>query len=465
MSKLAYVGHRLGNRAMGDEAKRVAGWKAIAAHFKRDRSTVMRWTQTRGLPVYRVPGEGSSSVYAFTDELDRWFDKSRGHEENDIGDRVSAVDLDNAGIAPRANWRKRPQIIGLAAVILIAAVGSVAAWRQPRPEVLLPKNPEVAALYLQARDDWASRSASGLHRAVSEFSTVVARDPGFAPAHAGLADAYLLVREFDATPDAIAYPRAEAAARRALALDPNSDDAHRALGFIAYWWRRDIPTARASFARALRRDPDNAQTHFWFGNALVDNGQAAAGLKELELARLLEPGSQAIQADTGWALWSSGQHDEAKIQLLALAKEGRSSSPFTYLAYIALAERDWPLYLDYSDRRATLRDDDVLAKRNALERAAFRRGGAKGLLDLMASVTISDPAGVVSDSSWAASLAALAGERETLLRILQKADQRREVWGFSGFTTPVFANWQADPDIGPLLRGRKGESLLRDGLQ
>jgi tetratricopeptide (TPR) repeat protein len=415
----------------------------------------MRWAQTRNLPVYRVPGEGSSSVYALTDELDYWFEAFIKQSGN--GDTTHPP-IDE--VSPSPLRPKRPWFVGLTAIGMLVAVGGFTAWQQYRPSLQLPKNPQVAEIYLQARDDWVSRTASGLHQAVDKFTAVIKSDPGFAPAHVGLADAYLLVREFDATPDAIAYPRAEVAAKRALALDPQSPDAHRALAFIAYWWRRDLPVARKSFAQALRLDPDNSQTHFWFGNALVDNGQAAEGLKELEMARLLQPGSLAIQADRGWALWSSGQHSEAKSQLLALAEKGRSSSPFTYLAYIALAERDWELYLDYSDRRAALRDDDVLAKRNVLERAAFERGGAKGLLDLMAKTTVSDPAGVVSDSSWPASLAALAGERETLLRILQQADQRREVWGFSGFTKPVLAPWNADPDIGPLLRGRKGLSLL-----
>jgi hypothetical protein len=440
---------------MAAEPKRVSGWKAIAAHFRRDRTTVMRWAQTRGLPIHRVPGEGSSSVYAFTDELDQWFVQTRQLEDND------EQEFPSAEATPRRSWAMRPLGVVLAAAASIAAFGGYAAWRYSAPALAMPNDPQVAAIYLQARDDWTSRTSSGLHRAVDGFGTVVKRDPTFAPGHAGLAEAYLLVREFDATPDAVAYPRAETSARQALKLDPDNHNAHRALGFIAYWWRRDIPAARQAFARALKIDSEAAQTHFWFGNALVDNGEATAGLEQLELARLLEPGSQAMQADNGWALWSSGRREQAKAQLLYLAAQGRSSSPFTYLAYIALAERNWPLYLDYSARRAALRDDNVLAKRNAAERAAFREGGAKGLLDLMARNTISDPAGAVSDSSWAASLAALAGERETLLRILQQADQRREVWGFAGFTGPVFASWQSDPELGPLIRGRKGESLLR----
>jgi Tfp pilus assembly protein PilF len=432
---------------------RIDGWKAIAHYLKRERTTVMRWARDRDMPVHRLPGNGSTSIFAYTEELDHWFARSRIDTEVEPQERKHFM-------LPRVAW-----LTG-SALGATAAIAALVAWFSHRsPDsapIALPHDPAVAALYIQARDDWASRTASGLHRAVDEFTTVVRRDPGFAPAHAGLADAYLLIREFDATPDAIAYPRAEASARRALALDRNSPAAHRALAFVAYWWRRDPATARTAFANAIRLDPNNAQTHFWFGNALVDNGQAAAGLHELEQARLLDPGSQAILADYGWALWTSGRHAEAKATLENLGRAGQSSSPYTYLAYIALLERDWPRYLDLSDRRAALRDDTVLVRRNAAERAAYNRGGAAAMLELMGRVTVSDPSSTVVDTSWPAALAGLAGDRTQVLRILQQADRRREVWGFSGFVRPALARWHNDPAIGPLLRRRAGESLLTE---
>ena len=58
---------------MTDQGRnRLDGWKAIAAHFRRDRTTVMRWAAERGLPVYRMPGGKQSSVFAYEDELRDW---------------------------------------------------------------------------------------------------------------------------------------------------------------------------------------------------------------------------------------------------------------------------------------------------------------------------------------------------------------------------------------------------------
>ncbi len=64
--------HMLREKIVNQPPIRLDGWKMIAAHFRRDRTTVMRWAQTRGLPIKRVPGGGSGSVYAYVHELDTW---------------------------------------------------------------------------------------------------------------------------------------------------------------------------------------------------------------------------------------------------------------------------------------------------------------------------------------------------------------------------------------------------------
>jgi hypothetical protein len=448
------------------EVRRYNGWKAIAGHFRRDRTTVMRWAQTRDLPIHRVPGSGSSSVFAFSDELDTWLATTALlADEVERGEAVAPVEPQVEIDPPAKPPTKRATIAVIAGLAAIGLGGSVAfsVWNKKSPKTAnsqqLPLDPSLTEIYLQAKSDWASRTPDGLHRAVDGFTKVTRGAPRFAGGFAALSDAYLLVREFDATPDAVAYPRAQAAAETALALDTNMPAAHRALGFIDYWWHRDIPKARAAFAAARRLDPQDAQTHFWYGNILTDNGEAATGLRELDLARLLEPSTQAIQIDYLWALWSSGQQKLAKQKLIEAGAKRNSPSPFTYLAYIALAQRDWQGYLAASTQRASLRDDKVLEVRIAKEKAAFASGGAKGMLDLMAQNTVFDPAAVVSDTSWPACLAALAGQREKLLRILQLAEQRGEVWGFSGFVGPVFAPLKTDPEIGPLLAARKGATM------
>jgi hypothetical protein len=456
-------------------SKRLNGWKAIAGHFKRDRTTVMRWSQTRALPLYRVPGSGSSSVYAFSHELDEWLAKTeQGDETVKIVERIEAepievtlsadiVEEKSPALKAAPNPPPRRAVIAALASVGVIALGGGIVWRaysKDKAKDELPNDTKLAQIYLQAKSDWAARTPAGLHRAIEGFVAVTARDPRFAPGFSALADAYLLVREFDGTPDALAYPRAEAAAKSALALDQNMSEAHRAMGFINYWWHRHIPAARTAFSRAVVLDNASAQTHFWYGNALVDNGQAQVGLRELDQARLIEPGSKLIQVDYIWAQWSDGQFELAKQKLTQLAAAGDNASLFTYLAYIGLAQRDWRGYLNANARRGALREDTVLIARAAKEQAAFDRGGETGLLAFMNQSVVTDLSVASPDTSWAAALAALAGDKTKLLAIATVADRRREVWGFSGFTGPVFARWQSDPQIGPLLKRRRGPSLL-----
>ncbi len=471
--KIALKFHRtygswLGEEGLGmtDTLTRINGWKSIAAHFGRDRTTVMRWARSPDFPVRRMPGNGSSSVYAFTYELDAWL--TRGVP------RVAPADLAAADAAIKADGgsklpvrRRHPFVIAFGVLAVAAAAAPFAIRLSPvvargvtsRP---LPADPELAAIYLQARDDWASRTADGLHRAVNEFGTVTSRDPKFAPAYAGLADAYLLIREFDALPEAKAYPQAEAAAKAALAIDPNCGDAHRALAFVDYYWRHDNVGAREHFSRALMLDPQNSQTHFWYGNALVNNGEMAAGLNELNMARLREPGSVAIRADYGWALWQSGRREAGRAALDAIEREAPSSvSSHSYLATINLMTRNYAKYLDESSLRARLRGDMVMARRTDDERATFAKGGSAALLELMRrEADAAHQLGAVTNFEWQATLAALAGDRARLLSLLEQADLKNERWGRGGVTSAAFISWASDREVAQLIGRRRGESLV-----
>lgn len=442
--------------ALRESPVRIDGWKAIAAHFRRDRTTVMRWARDRDLPIKRVPGGGTGSVYAYAGELDQWLATARG--------------IDVVSEPAIASIKRPPRAIAIGIAALLGASAFAYAIVKPAKPVaaistnILPDDPAIAAIYLEARDNWALRTADGLHRAVAGFGAVVSRDPDFAPAYAGLADAYLLVREFDALPDATAYGRAESAAKAALAIDPHNAAAHRALGFSAYWWRRDNVAARDHFGQALALDPKNAQTHFWLGNALVDNGEAKAGLQQLDIARLLDPGSPAIKADYAWALWSAGRHDDAKRALGALAAASpNASSPQTYLAYIHFAERNFTGYLAASEKRALSRADPQTIARNNAERAAFARGGERALLALMVTQAGDDlKSGAVPDASWAAVIAAQAGDRGGLIRLLERADARDERWGLGGLLLVVIDQWRNDPAVLRLVNARRGPSLAQN---
>lgn len=427
--------------------KRLDGWKAIASHFGRDRTTVMRWARDRDLPIRRVPGGGTSSVYAMSDELDRW---------------LAGSQVDLPASHPR-RWRLWGSVV--VGILLLAVAG---AWLAKTRGLLgfsahpsatpatLPTDPQVAAIYLQARDDWAQRTPDSLQRALHGFGLVVSRDPGFARGYSGLADAYLLVREYAGVPEPVAYAKARAAARAALALDPNLADAHRALGFIGYWWDHDPQAAGKSFRAAIRIAPNDAQTHHWYGNILSANGEFAPALRELDRARQQDPGSVAIRSDFGWAKWASGETDAGEAVLGdVVSARPAYCSPHRYLATTRLAARDYPGYLGERLTEGRTCGDAKLAASAAAQSQAFRSGGARGLLIAIlndARPAADDPRGTQEELAFVASV---TSDRGMLLDALKLADQRREVWMGWSTTTAMRAAWQGDAEVLDLLARRR----------
>ncbi|ESQ78367.1 tetratricopeptide repeat protein [Asticcacaulis sp. YBE204] len=438
-------------------SNRIDGWKAIGGHFGRDRTTVMRWAQQRGLPVRRLPGGKTGTVYALKDELDRWAASQTNLNEEAPETEIAPPPVpEKPGFWAR-NWR-RLAVVGLMLLGLGFAAGNIIT-SQPRrtpPSPALPSDPAVSALYLQARDEWAQRTPASLARAIGLFTTITTKEPGFAPAWAGLADAYLLSREFGITPDAEAFPKARAAAEAALDRDPGLGAAHRALGFIAYWWEDDPQKAGRSFRKALALAPRDAQTHFWYGNILSDNGQHVAALRELNTARLIEPGSVAIQTDLAWAQWSAGDDASAR-QALNQLMQVRADFPVVHdcTSLIKLADGDYVGYVQDLGEFARLRGDSALIAHATALRGDLKTGAAAVQKRLM-SYALGDVAAKTRRTHvWPVFLASVAQDRQQVVALLKTADARNESWGEAGLTARIARLWMDDVEIGALLRQRK----------
>lgn len=406
-----------------------------------------------------MPGGKRATVYALREELDAWASsQSRLPADDD-----AAAEAASPVHAP-APRRLRPVVI---AMLLMALSSGAVAFCTLKPQQneqaiakpRLPADPAAARLFLQARDDWAKREPDSLTRAMAAFVEVTRREPGFAPAHAGLAEAYLLAREFGALPDGAAFAKAKAAAEKAMALDPNAGEAYRALGFISYWRDHDAPTASKAFLRAKALSPDNAQTHFWYGNILSDNGSHAGALRELNAARLIEPGSTAIQTDLAWALWSAGREDEA-MQMLQdlLASHPNFAVIHDCLSAIHLARGDYAGYARAFSAFARLRNDAALIRQAADVQAALSNvPTAQAVMMAQARANLAGNAG--QDHVWAAFLASVAQDRNLLLSILDTADQRGELWGSSGLVSRIADRWREDSLISEHLARRRAKPI------
>lgn len=439
---------------MGGNPDRIDGWKAIGQHFGRDRTTVIRWARERGLPVHRIPGGTSGSVYALRSELDAWGrGGDAGEGEVPVVEPVAEPELPGNIQPPAPSRRRWPW---LAAGAFVATGIGLAAFglRAGDPPMALPADAEAARLYVDARDAWASRDPEAVAGAIGQLEAVVRAEPGFAPAHAALADAHLLAREFGSEPDALAFPRAKKAAEQALDLDPDLAAAHRALGFIAYWWERDPQAAGRAFRRALELNPDEAQTRFWYGNVLADNGEAAAARRELDAARLLDPGSLAIQTDLAWAIWSAGNATEAERRLRAILADAPDLvSAHDSLSVILLERGDFAGYLEALRARVKLRGEPGLRTRLAELEAAAAAGGPAAIGSRLVALARAEEQGrPFPDHSWAAFTASSTGDRAALGEILALATANGERWGSAGFRRAIAQRWRDDAAVQTALK-------------
>jgi tetratricopeptide (TPR) repeat protein len=170
-------------------------------------------------------------------------------------------------------------------------------------------------LYLKGRHAVNQRRGESLVQAAGYFEQAIARDPSFAQAYAGLADAYVLLPGYNVTNSSEAWPKSRAAAQRALALDSTLAEAHTTLAYGTFMFERDWRAAEEGFRRAIALNPGYATAHHWYGDFLGGRGDLEGYLQEIRLAHALDPLSQQIGTEVGRALWALRRSDEAVTQL------------------------------------------------------------------------------------------------------------------------------------------------------
>src|SRR2546429_412815 len=174
-------------------------------------------------------------------------------------------------------------------------------------------DPRVYEFYSKGRYFWNKRSEEGYRRAIQYFQQAIARDSEYAPAYAGLADAYALLGSMPNVelPRSEAMPRARAAALKALELDDSLAEAHTSLAFVRMHFDWDWPGAEREFVRALQLNPGYATAHHWYAFWLIAQGRAEDALQEIRAAQRLDPLSLIINTGGGEILDYGRRPDEA----------------------------------------------------------------------------------------------------------------------------------------------------------
>ncbi|MCU1265876.1 MAG: cadC 15 [Acidobacteria bacterium] len=180
-------------------------------------------------------------------------------------------------------------------------------------------NPEVFHLYLKGRYFWNQRNADGLKKALVYAQQAIALEPTYAPAYVGLADTYsLLGAQHGVLPPRESFPKARAAALRALEIDGTIAEAYASLGFINCCHAWDWSAAEQNYLKAIDLKPNYPTAHHWYGELLVTLGRFNEAVIELQMARELDPLSLAINADLAASYYYARQYDKSESQLRSL---------------------------------------------------------------------------------------------------------------------------------------------------
>ena len=229
-----------------------------------------------------------------------------------------------------------------------------------------PPDAEAYGLYMQARYYLNLRSEAGFLRSIDCFQKAIRKDPRYALAYAGLADAYSLGTRYHVLPPQEAWPKARAAALKSLELDGALAEAHTAMAFVKMHFEWDWPGAEREFLTALEINPSYAAAHQWNTWALTLQGRFEDAIASMKRARALDPLSQNVTADLALAYYFARQYENAIEQCQeVLDLQPGFHRPHQLLGMIHLQQGLYP------EAVAELQQAAVLSDRNRKVLALF----------------------------------------------------------------------------------------------
>jgi DNA-binding winged helix-turn-helix (wHTH) protein/Tfp pilus assembly protein PilF len=321
--------------------------------------------------------------------------------------------------------------------------------------------PRAFEAYLRGRHHWNKRTPEALRAALGSFQQAIDADPAFALAYAGLAAAHGVLGVYYAPP-ADAFPRARAAAERAIAIDPDLAAARAVLGAVRLLHDWDWPAAERELHLALALDPDDSEAHELMAWYLAARGRLAEAEAEIRSAHALDPLSLPIGRDMGAIAYWEGRPEQAVSELRkVLELESRFLQARLWLgrAGRALGRHEEALAELRLALDASPGDPLVLAELAQGLAAAGRTHEARRVL---ADLQAQGEQTYVSSLSVAAVHAAL-GDSDAAFRSLERAlDERAPGLVFLG-VEPGWAPLRGDPRFAAVLRRLGLELGPRDG--
>ena len=288
-------------------------------------------------------------------------------------------------------------------------------------------NPEAYELYLKGRFLWNKRTGADLRKAIDYFNHAIAKDPNYALAYAGLADCYDLLHEYSDLSPKESYPKAKAAAIKALELDDTLGEAHTSLAYslVNYDW--DWRSAEREYQRAIQLNPNYATAHQWYAECLSMLGRHTEAIAEIKRAQQLDPLSLIINQGVGGKYLYARRYDEAMAQFHRTL-ELYPHFPPTHqrLGWCYAQKRMYDEAIAEMQKAVELSGNStqMIAALGYAYAAAGRRDTAQGII---AELERRSKESYVDDYFVATIFAAL-GENDEAFALLNKACAERSYW-------------------------------------
>ena len=213
-----------------------------------------------------------------------------------------------------------PLALTAAAVVIVGLIvaarsdfvrgGSPAASAELRTAT--PLLPAAYAAYERGRHAWEKRGESDLQEAIRHFQDAIDAEPTYAPAYAAMADAYAQLGYGSFVRPEDAFPRARAAAEKAIELNPVLAEAHAARGYALMYYDWNFPEAEAEYRTAIALNPRYAVAHQWYAYLATAMERPLADAEtEIAAAARLASLSPAILADRAYIYHYYGRNEDA----------------------------------------------------------------------------------------------------------------------------------------------------------
>lgn len=301
-------------------------------------------------------------------------------------------------------------------------------------------------IYLRGRFFLNKFTTADAYRAVELFNEAIEVEPGFAPAHAGLADAFIMLTEMGPMPAHEAMPKAKQAALKALELDEMLAEAHASLGMVMLEYEYDFKGAETQLRRAIEISPNNPIPRQYYAILLTELERHAEANVQFQKMYEVDPLSVVGNWIHSFCLFLARRYDES-LERASKTLELDSNYGVVYLT-IAFVYQMKGEYEPSVEAYARCSEVMGFPENAAFVRESYKDGGWKGFLNAM--LTRGRP--MTFSSYIVAVFAAVLGDRDRAFEELEASYEKRESHIVMVKADPRLDGLRDDPRFSELLK-------------